>query len=268
MLFIVLRVMEKQYIILNENKQPIHKFKDGGLPWDEVCEFDNIALIVPEPFVVLDFDTIEDAEVMLRIVEKQDLHCKIMKTDRGYHFWFRTLQPLKNFVKQRLAIGIYCDRKVCNRNAYVKIKGNGIMREWVREYPDDDVDYLPKWLTPVSAGAKTFSFLGMGKGAGRNQALFNYIIYLQQKGFNNTEITTTLDIINRFVFAEPLPNSEMLTICRPEAFKPEEEIQQQETSEPAGNDNKFKHEVFALALRDEHNFICVNDNLYVYKNGC
>ena len=259
--------MDKQYIILNDNKQPIHKFKDGGLTWEEVEEFDNIALIVPDPFVVLDFDTVDDAKVMLEIVEKNDLHCKVMKTDRGYHFWFRTLEPLKNFVKQRLAIGLYCDRKVCNRNAYVKIKGNGVMREWLRDYDDNDVDFLPKWLTPVSVGAKQFQFLGMSEGDGRNQALFNYIIYLQQKGFNKSEVLVTLDIINKFVFAKPLSKKELQTICRSEAVKPEETVETENSEKVQDKDFKFKHEVFALVLRDEYHFISVNGNLYHYKDG-
>ena len=258
--------MDKQYIILNDNKQPIHKFKNGGLAWNDVKDFDNLALIVPDPFVVLDFDTKEDAEIMLSIVEKLDLHCKVMKTDRGYHFWFKSKEQLKNYVKNRLAIGIYCDRKVCNRNAYVKIKGGGVLRPWVRDYDDNDVCYLPKWLTPVKATTPQFSFIGMGEGSGRNQALFNYVLYLQEKGFAKDDIIQTLEVINKFVFAKPLPNRELETICRPEAFKSEEELEEKQQT-TASDKFKFQHEVFANILRDDYNFITYNGMLYVYKDG-
>ena len=82
--------MDNQYIILDNSKHPAHSFKGGGKSWDEVKEFDNIAMIVPHPFIVLDFDTADDAEIMMRIVDALDIHCRIMKTDRGYHFWFRS----------------------------------------------------------------------------------------------------------------------------------------------------------------------------------
>lgn len=211
--------MENQYIILDSSKHPAHSFKGGGKSWDEVKEFDNIAMIVPHPFIVLDFDTADDAEIMMRIVDALDIHCRIMKTDRGYHFWFRSSEQLKNFVKARLAIGIYCDRKVCNKNSYVVIKRNGKLREWLKDFPDDEVEFLPKWLTPLKTHSNSFDFKGMKSGDGRNQALFNYIVYMQDNKWTKDDILTTLEIINNYVFAQPLPPSEFNTICRDESFK-------------------------------------------------
>ena len=70
------------YIILNDHKQATHKFKDGvgAKSWEEVRDYENIGLIVPAPFIVLDFDTKSDAEIMLNIVESLDLKCRVMKT--------------------------------------------------------------------------------------------------------------------------------------------------------------------------------------------
>ena len=103
--------MDCKYILLNSDKQPMHKFKDGvgAKSWDEVKDFDNIGMIVPEPFIVLDFDTASDAQIMLRIIEDLGLKCRVMKTTRGIHVWFRSSEPWKNFTKTRNAIGIYAD---------------------------------------------------------------------------------------------------------------------------------------------------------------
>ena len=59
-----------QYVILDDKKRATHGFKDGvgAKTWKEVRDFDNVGLIVPKPFIVLDFDTKSDAEIMLRIV--------------------------------------------------------------------------------------------------------------------------------------------------------------------------------------------------------
>ena len=170
-----------QYIILDDSKRATHKFKDGkgAKTWKEVKEFDNIGLIVPEPYIALDFDTKSDAEIMLEIVETLDLKCRVMKTTRGIHVWFKSIEPWKCFKKTRLAIGIFSDCKSHSKNAYVKIKDGGDMREWIRKCPMEEIEEVPKWLYPISNPSNKFEFKGMSDGDGRNQELFNYIVYLQ-----------------------------------------------------------------------------------------
>ena len=199
--------MDKKYIVLDDEKKAIHHFKDGekALDWKVVKDFDNIAMIVPKPFIVLDFDTVSDAKIIQQIIDDLDLKCKIMQTSRGVHVWFKSADPWKNFTKTRLAIGIYSDCRSHSRNAYVKIKDNGVMRKWLRDYDDDEVMNVPKWLYPVSQPGDHYRFKDMTDGSGRNQELFSYIVYLQSKGFKRDEIKETINIINRFVLAEPLP---------------------------------------------------------------
>ena len=256
-----------QYIIL-DGKTPTHSFKDGQgtKTWDEVKDFDNVAVLVPKGYVVLDFDTTSDAEIMLNIIEALDLKTRVMRTTRGIHCWFKSPEDEpKNFIKNRLAIGIYCDRKAGGRNAYVKIKQDGKAREWIRNIKGSEIEVVPKWLTSVSAPSGKFSFKEMGEGSGRNQELFNYIVYLQTKGFSREEIRTAIDIINSYVLAEPLPDSEIATICRDEAFKPDDVIAEQiaQAEKKAG----FSHNDFGDQLIQEFKIIEVNGVLYVYEDG-
>jgi putative DNA primase/helicase len=257
-----------QYIIL-DGKTPTHSFKDGQgtKTWDEVKDFDNVAVIVPKGYVVLDFDTTSDAEIMLNIVEALDLKCRVMKTTRGIHCWFKSPEEEpKNFIKNRLAVGIYCDRKAGGRNAYVKIKQDGKAREWLRKVKAEDMEVVPKWLYSISAPSGKFTFKDMGEGSGRNQELFNYIVYLQTKGFNRDEIKQTIHIINDYVFAEALTDSEIATICRDEAFKPDDIIAEQIAK---AEDKKlgFSHNTFGDQLIQEFKIIEVNGVLYVYEDG-
>lgn len=256
-----------QYIIL-DGKSPTHKFKngEGAKTWDEVKDFDDVAVIVPKGYIVLDFDTKSDAEIMLNIVETLDLKCRVMKTTRGIHCWFKTdEEEPKNFIKSRLAVGIYCDRKSGGRNAYVKIKQSGSMREWLRKPPAEEVQVVPKWLSPISAPSGKFSFKDMGDGSGRNQELFNYIVYLQTKGFNHDEIKETIQVINDYVFAEPLDEYEISTICRDEAFKPDDVIEEQ--VKKANERKGWSHNEFGDELIEAFNIITVNSQLYVYEDG-
>ena len=255
-----------QYIIL-DGKRPTHDFKDGvgSKSWDEAKDFDNVACLVPKGYIVLDFDTTSDAEIMLRIVEGLDLKCRVMRTTRGIHCWFKTSEESpKNFIKNRLAIGIYSDRKT-NNNGYVKIKQDGHARPWIRKPKASEIQEVPKWLTPISAPSNKFSFKGMGEGSGRNQELFNYIVYLQTKGFTRDEIKETIQVINDYVFDEPLDEYEIGTICRDEAFKPDDVIAEQiaQSEKRAG----FNHVDIAEELIKEHNLINYNNRIYEYLNG-
>ena len=256
-----------QYIIL-DGKTPTHNFKDGegAKTWEEAKDFDNVAAIVPEGYVVLDFDTTADAEIMLRIVEALDLKTRVMKTTRGIHCWFKSPEESpKNFIKNRLALGIYCDRKAGGRNAYVKIKQDGKAREWIRKVKAEDMEVVPKWLTSVSAPSGKFQFQGMGEGSGRNQELFNYIVYLQTKGFNREEIRTTIQIINDHVFAESLDETEVGTILRDEAFKPDDVIAEQIAE--AEKRSTFSHISVAEEIISKHRLIKYNGTIYEYSNN-
>lgn len=256
-----------QYIILDD-KTPTHGFKDGvnTKSKEEAMCFDNVAVIVPKGYVVLDFDTKSDADIMLKIVDGLGLKTKVMKTTRGIHCWFKAPdEDLKNCIKNRLAIGIYCDRKAGGRNSYVKIKQDGNMREWIRTVKSDEMEVVPKWLLSVSAPSGKFDFKSMDEGSGRNQELFNYIVYLQTKGFTREEIRKTIEIINEYVLIDSLSESEIATICRDEAFKPDDVIAEQ----IAQGEKKaiINHVDIAEELITEHNLINYNCCIYEYLEG-
>lgn len=259
-----------EYIILND-KTPAHQFKtkDTTKSWDDVKDFDSVGAVVPKGYLVLDFDTTSDAEIMMEIIEDLDMKVKVMKTTRGIHVWFKNQNNgvEKNFIKSRLAIGIYSDCKNGNRRSYVKIKQDGKMREWLRKVPHDELMEIPKWLYPLSNPGTNFAFKGMGDGDGRNQELFNYIVYLQTKGFKKEEIRETITIINSFVFADPLPEHEISLITRDEAFKSDEEIETQLADRDAGKVEGFKHNLFGDELIEAFNIITLNGQLHVYEDG-
>lgn len=261
--------MTEEFVILNENKEPVHKFKNGGKSWAEVKDEPNIARIVPAGFVVLDFDTETDARIIKSIVNGMNLPVRMMATDRGVHVWFKMPEgtPLKCGIKQRLAIGIYADRKSGGRNAYVKIRSHGEDRKWIKATPYEDCMTLPKWLLPIT-GIKGdgFGFRGWKSGDGRNQGLFNYVIYLQEKGFLREEVRETIRVINRYVFAEPLTDEEMDKILRDEAFtKTDAEIRGQASSAAASRG--FSHNTFGDELIQMYHIITYNGTVYIYEDG-
>ena len=215
-----------KYIILDENKTATHKFKngEGTFEWKDAKDFDNVGVMIPNKVIVLDFDSQSDSEIMLKIIEGENIPCKVMKTTRGIHVWLKSDNPWKNFKGSRLAAGIHADCRSYGKSGYVKIKDKGSLRKFIRKCKLNDMVKVPKWLYPVSSPADTFKFKNMESGQGRNQELFNYVVYLQSKEFTKDEIRECIRIINKYVFGDPLPEYEIKTILRDESFKSEEEI--------------------------------------------
>lgn len=248
-----------EYVILNKNKEPTHPYKNGGKPWNEVKDFDNVAVLVKAPYIILDFDTVTDAFKAMEIIQAKKLKCSVMKTTRGYHVWFRTLGTYKNTVKAQLACAIKADIKCYGKPNYVIIKQNGLMREWLQEYEENELDYLPPYFMPVSDKGD-YPFLGMGSGDGRNQKLFSYIEYLQKHELTKEQILEVTDVINKYIFKEPLSEREYRTVTRDEAFKEGEELQKLLDKNVKG----FNHTKIALELIDENKLVTVGQQIYLY----
>ena len=254
-----------RYIILNNDKTPAEKLSDGGHPLEEVKDFDNLAVLIPEPYVVLDFDTTSDAEIALQIVKDLELKCLVMKTSRGIHLWFKSPDPMKNSIKTKCAIGLHYDVRSWGKMSYTVVKKDGVWREWVHTCKGDEVDEIPSWLQPLSS---KYNFKGMKAGDGRNAALFEYILVMQSKGYNREQIRKTINIINRHVFSDPLSDGEIQTILRDESFKDEEELAETVAiNECFDEDGGFKHNKFAELLVERMNIVTVNEQCYVYRDG-
>ena len=253
------------YIKLNSNKTPIEKLSNGGHPLSEVEDFDNLGVLIPEPMVVFDFDSPSDAEIIQRIVEELDIHCNVMKTTRGVHLWFKSDEPMKNLIKTRCAIGLFYDVRSWGKMCFTVVKKDGEWREWLRTYKAEELDTVPAWLKPLTFGK--YKFKGMADGDGRNQALYEYILVMQQKGYTREQIRKTIKIINNFVFGEPLEDYEIDIILRDDSFKPEDEIAADNSSAYFDEDGKFKHNIFADALIKDMRIVTMNGSIYVYEDG-
>ena len=259
-----------KYIILNDDKKPVEKLTTGGHSRAMVEDLENLGVLIPEPFVVLDFDSASDAAIIMEIVEALEVKCMVMQTTRGVHLWFTAPKPMKNSIKTRCAIGLHYDVRSYGKLCYTVVKKDGVWREWLQTYPADELDELPAWLRPVSW--KT-SFKGLKDGDGRNQMLYEYILILQSRNYTKEEIRQTIRIINDHVFEEGLAESEIALILRDEAFKDEADIIRKNPVSGIGDEvffddeGKFKHNVFAEALVENMRVITVNEQPYIYVDS-
>ena len=246
--------MRQQYIIIDEHKTPKHSL-DHPKPYDEVKEEENLAILVDEPYVVLDIDSEEHFNCLCEIVKDYGIRTRIMKTNRGGHFWFKSIEPLTNNIDINTPITLRTDIKSWGKKSMVTVKLKGEWRQWIKN--DDIVDEIPYWLKPIKWGK---DFYGLKDGDGRDAGLFSCIIPLMQRGLNKQQIQYIFNIINSYVFAEPLKQREITKM-----FDNNKVFEQKEIG--FYNGKSFQHNIFVDWLLENYQYAKCNNNLYTYHNG-
>lgn len=240
-----------------KNKKCIEKFKNRKefKSYEQVEKLPEFAGIIADGVVLIDIDDYEQSEMLMKIVEDMQLRCRVYATSRGKHFLFinREIETCK--IHTSLACGLTADIKLGSRNSYSVLKYEGKEREIIYDiFKDEEYEELPKWLLPIKT---TMNFLSMSAGDGRNQALFNYILKLQSEDFSVDEARETIRIINNYILAEPLEESELETILRDDAF-----------SKPVFFKGKtFLFDKFATYLKNNLHIVKINNQLHMYRDG-
>ena len=251
--------MNNLYIgyVPTKGKQATMSFKGKSsselLTLEEVKRFNEYAGILADDTILIDVDTEEETSILLKIVESLKLKCKVIKSRSGGHFLFKTDTPRPNRTKVHLGIGITADIKGCGRASYEMLKIDG--KEHPVIYDNPPYQVVPKYLTPIKTNMKVLSLM---EGDGRNNALFSYILPLQQNEFTVEECRECIGIINDFVLKDPLSEDELSTVLRDGAF----EKPQFFTSKGV-----FMFDKFAKYLLSAENIIKLNGKLYIYKDG-
>lgn len=244
------------YVRLN-GKQPAQRLKDGSfLRLKEVEPFPSYGGVLAPDTILIDIDDYEQSEILMNIVERFQLACKVVKTSRGKHFYFQGFpNDLGCKTHCKLAIGLTADIKVGSKMTYGVLKLDGTVRDVIYDiYDDEEYEKVPKFLLPISYCPE---FTELFAGDGRNQTLFNYILTLQANGFTQSEARQTLDVINDYVLPEPLPKVELESVYRDEAFAENVFFEK-------GN---FLFNKFAEFLKNQHSIVKISGQLHIYQGG-
>lgn len=232
-------------------------FKDKSasdlLKLEEAQKFSEYAGILADDTVLVDIDDTEQSKIMLKVVENLGLKCKVLATSRGAHFLFKTAHPMQNRTHCKLGIGLTADIKGGGRASYEVLKYNGKEREVL--YDTGEYQTLPKYLNPIKTNVNV---LDLAEGEGRNNALFSYILPLQQNDFTIEDCRECIGVINDFILKDPLSEDELKTVLRDGAF-----------NKPTFFNSKggFLFDKFAKYLKQVENIIKINGKLYIYHDG-
>jgi len=222
--------------------------------FEEVQLFDSYAGILQDNIVLIDIDDNEESEILFKIIKNEKIKCICYETVKGKHFLFKNTRLNKNKTRASIPIGIKADIKLGKNTSYEVLKLDGIERRMLLDYEPQE---LPFWLNPIRS---TKDFKNLEEGDGRNQVLFNYILTLNAANFSIEQSKEILNIINKYVLKDPLPENELEIIMREDAFK-------KPNFYGGSNGTTFLHAEFAKYLISNNHIVKINNQLHIYKNG-
>lgn len=236
-------------------KHAASKFKDGTklLSYHTARKHDSFVGILDDDYIMVDIDDIDEAEMLLAIIEDKNIQCSVLETTNGMHFYFKGYDITANKIKWFSNIGLLCDYKLGIKNTADPLKIDGHTRKWLRK--SNEHNPLPNWLYPYNK--KNPNLTKMTKGDGRNDKLFTYILKLQSQGMAKNDIKETISIINNYILEEPVEQNELNIILRDEAFMKESFYIK----------GAFQHEKFGDFLINEHHICKITNILHIYKDG-
>lgn len=221
--------------LYSAEKVPLSSVKDKSNWLECPPEQGDYCGILKKNIIQVDVDTQEDSEIMLKIVDDYKLRCDILKTQRGYHFYFLASDDITTqSVGIFNTIGLKCDIGLGSKDRVVPLKttkmieslrvinGENVVehtpvsttREFIQQY--DDLEEIPAIFKPLSK--KDY---GIKNTDTRNNTLYTYIMTLQYHGFSADDIRKIIKTANKYIIKEPLSDSEIDTITRDGAFSEE-----------------------------------------------
>lgn len=257
-----LNVVYKRF---NREKVPVNG--KSSYTFDDLKEWDQYwGFEIPQNVVVVDSDTQEESDILLQVIREKQLNCYISKSSRGYHFYFRIPTDLKigNGVNKAVPIGLVdLDYRSGQKTSYIIECKDGKWNDWIQgpKYNETkkafildpyDLPELPYWLIPLKHTILTM--VGMDNGSGRNNELFKHSYRLVDLGYSEDQVREVFNIINNFVFKEPLDEKELETLIKFDEKKLAS-AEKRWFDEKKGN---FLHHEMALYM---------SQVLYAYKDG-
>jgi putative DNA primase/helicase len=243
----------------NASKKPLLAYTkvENHFSLQEMQTKEGFIGILADDVIMLDADTEEASEALLKIIQEEKLSCMVTQREngRGIHVYFYDLNETvsQNYTGVTLACGSIVDIKIGRRNGYDCLKFNGDERYIIYDCPP--YQNIPKFFLPLKGFKENFA--SMGEGDGRNQALFNYILTLQSHDFTNEETRETIKILNKHILKKPLSEKELNVILRDEAFKKQSFFK----------GTRFLHDKFAEYLKRDCHVIKLNGQLHSYQGG-
>lgn len=222
--------------------------------YEEVCQLNNYGAQCRDGVIDVSFDDVELFDTILNICEDLNIYTYSVYSPHGGHTYWRYDGTMKDGRDILLSCGVKAD--IHGKGTYIPLKCDGTERE---EVFDDvrEIPKLPEWLYPARSGQDLWH---MKEGQGRNESISKQVFALGKLGFDERTIRSIVDICNKYILSDSMQDDELNTILRPETFE-------KVSSSMFFDDNgKFKINLFARYIINDHNTIYTNGQLCIYDD--
>lgn len=241
-----------------DNKASITKWKSKPLSYEEAQKaVENgyrIGWIIPKGLVIVDIDNKDNDKSQFyleKLLKKFEVKYNYNYTSKGIHCLFtdRTCQ-IKSDSRLKCGINLEVDTRA-NETGYVVLPCNDPHRKWGTW--NDFVEEIPYFLIPLMKD-NTPSFIGLGEGDGRNNALFKWRSRLEVSNkLSKEQIEKCIRIINENLFSIAMPNTELFkTVLR-------------EKTEEKKKEKENPYNIIADEMIRKKDIICRNSVFYMFN---
>ena len=206
---------------------------------DTLTSFTDAGLMIQDEDVVVDIDDLSKDQIK-QLIDRNAWQTETVWTNRGAHLYFHK-PPGFSRAQGVTAFGFHAEYKTAKNTKAITVKQNGIAR---------CVDNAGKRMEmPASLIPGRYDLLvGLSESDGRNNKLFQHRKKIER--IRNWKSIVTC--INDVIFADPLPDEEIETICRDMML----------TAEKDGEC------VIADAIMTDKRIVKYAESLYFYENEC
>lgn len=168
------------------------------------------------------------SEAVLKYLNDNNYNYTAIQTEHGIHIVMlkpEFMEITSNKNNWYCALGIKIEAHVTK--VFEPLRINGLERKIIHgSLIDADLDSLSPALFPVQKG-KEKPFLMDFQTGDRNNHLSEYAFYLGRIGFEADGIKESIEAMNRYILENPLDESEIETILRPETMEKLRDIEEQ-----------------------------------------
>lgn len=176
--------------IVNEQTAENHLFNGGQIGW-----------WVRTGYIIVDID--EGQKEALQIIKALKIKTLICKTPKGLHVYFKSNKDFPQKVGMVLPFGLKCDFRCANKG-YVILPFGEPDRAFNKIHKIAD---LPPEFTPLINRKE--SLLNMKEGDGRNLTMFSHLMAYKNRGASEKDIEIAANLINTYVFKQPMSEEEL-----------------------------------------------------------
>jgi len=176
-----------------------------------------LGLRIPEGYIVVDIDDYKQGLFLYKLIENEGLNAHIIKTPRGFQFFFRDTGRVNTQSAKMLTKGLFIvDYRLAEKGYIVLPTENTENRYWI-EASNDDLSPLPFWLEPLRKAKPEENIeLPIPNGT-RNDTLFRHVSRLRDYIKDEEEIRRIMFFINENLTEEELPLKELEKIIEKRA---------------------------------------------------